>query len=107
MHLLFQAFSGGYYRGGCEPKMTKWEIALILSVSPTAKKTKKRDAHWWIMLLNHPDKGGSLYIMAKINEAKDFLEGQPKKWSKCMMNFQVLTQLYIWVPAFCNKIPQS
>lgn len=42
MHLLFQAFSGGYYRGGCEPKMTKWEIALILSVSPTAKKRKKK-----------------------------------------------------------------
>uniref|UniRef100_A0A8C0CME0 Mitochondrial import inner membrane translocase subunit TIM14 n=1 Tax=Balaenoptera musculus TaxID=9771 RepID=A0A8C0CME0_BALMU len=71
------AFSGGYYRGG-EPK-TKPGRALILGVSPTANKGKIRDAHRRIMLLNHPDKGGSPYIAAKINEAKDLLEGQAKK----------------------------
>uniref|UniRef100_A0A2K6S2N6 Mitochondrial import inner membrane translocase subunit TIM14 n=1 Tax=Saimiri boliviensis boliviensis TaxID=39432 RepID=A0A2K6S2N6_SAIBB len=64
-------FSGGYYRGGFEPKMTKREAALILG--------KISDAHGRIMLLNDPDKGGSPYIAAKINEAKDLLEGQAKK----------------------------
>nr|XP_042134879.1 mitochondrial import inner membrane translocase subunit TIM14 isoform X1 [Peromyscus maniculatus bairdii] len=55
------AFSGGYYRGGFEPKMTKREAALILGVSPTANKGKIRDAHRRIMLLNHPDKDTVTY----------------------------------------------
>ncbi|XP_062062643.1 mitochondrial import inner membrane translocase subunit TIM14-like [Lepus europaeus] len=71
------AFSGGEHRGGFEPKTTK-RAALIPGVSPTANKGKIRDAHRGIMLLNHPDKGGSPNTAAKIREAKDLLEGQAK-----------------------------
>ncbi|XP_017955848.1 mitochondrial import inner membrane translocase subunit TIM14 isoform X2 [Drosophila navojoa] len=63
-----------YYKGGFDPKMNKREAALILGVSPSASKLKVKDAHKRIMLLNHPDRGGSPYLAAKINEAKDFLD---------------------------------
>lgn len=65
-----------YYKGGFEPKMSKREASLILGVSPSASKNKIKDAHKKIMLLNHPDKGGSPYLAAKINEAKDLMDSQ-------------------------------
>lgn len=66
--------SSKYYRGGFEPKMSKREAALILGVSPSASKNKIKDAHKKIMIINHPDKGGSPYLAAKINEAKDLMD---------------------------------
>lgn len=51
-----------------------FQAALILTVSPNAPIKKIREAHKRVMLLNHPDKGGSPYLAAKINEAKDFLD---------------------------------
>merc|ERR1712079_102585 len=62
-----------YYKGGFEDKMTKREAALILGVSPNATSKKISESHKKIMLLNHPDRGGSPYLASKINEAKDFL----------------------------------
>ncbi|KAM4796512.1 dnaJ homolog subfamily C member 15 [Rhinophrynus dorsalis] len=68
-----------YYKGGFEQKMSRREASLVLGVSASASKSKIRAAHRKIMILNHPDKGGSPYLAMKINEAKDLLESSSTK----------------------------
>ncbi|RUP50987.1 hypothetical protein BC936DRAFT_136718, partial [Jimgerdemannia flammicorona] len=68
-----------YSKGGFDPKMNKREAALIFGLRESGiTKDKLKEAHRRIMLLNHPDRGGSPYLASKINEAKDFLEGKVK-----------------------------
>jgi len=67
--------SSKYYRGGFDAKMNKREAALILGVREVGiTKDKLKEAHRRVMLLNHPDRGGSPYLALKINEAKEFLD---------------------------------
>ncbi|CAG8638649.1 11560_t:CDS:2 [Paraglomus brasilianum] len=67
------------YKGGFDASINKREAALILSLKESGlNQTKIKDAHRRIMLLNHPDRGGSPYLATKINEAKDILENPPK-----------------------------
>ncbi|KRZ73525.1 Phosphatidate phosphatase LPIN3, partial [Trichinella papuae] len=63
-----------YYQGGFEKKMTRREAFLILGLNANSSKERIRLAHKRVMLLNHPDRGGSPYLAAKINEAKDMLD---------------------------------
>ncbi|QDS73694.1 mitochondrial import inner membrane translocase subunit TIM14 [Venturia effusa] len=69
------ALGRSFYKGGFEPVMNRREAALILEV-PERGVTKEliRKKHRGLMLLNHPDRGGSPYLAAKVNEAKAFLE---------------------------------
>ncbi len=50
--------------------------ACVRAHSERANKAQIKEAHRKIMLLNHPDRGGSPFIATKINEASECLNGQ-------------------------------
>ncbi|KAF9091753.1 DnaJ sub C member 15 [Mortierella sp. AM989] len=67
--------AGKYYKGGFDAKMDKREAALVLGLKESGlNSTKLKEAHRRIMLLNHPDRGGSPFLASKINEAKEILD---------------------------------
>ncbi|GAB1743064.1 hypothetical protein KC333_g3616 [Hortaea werneckii] len=69
------AMGKAFYKGGFEKQMTRREAALILETSERgATREMIRKKHRQMMLLNHPDRGGSPYLATKINEAKEFME---------------------------------
>ena len=69
----FDSFGKRYYEGPFEAAMTRREAALILGVRESATAQRIKDAHRRILRINHPDMGGSAFLSAKVNEAKELL----------------------------------
>jgi len=72
-HAQGDAGAGGGTRPPSSGKMTEEEAYQILGIQPGASAQDITRAHHSLMKKLHPDQGGTTYLAARVNEAKDVL----------------------------------
>lgn len=65
--------TGNSWSGNQSSVVTAEQAYKILGISLSATRQEIIEAHRKLMLKNHPDRGGSNYIAAQINQAKKIL----------------------------------